>query len=194
VPIRRRSLLNGLLLSPLALGAAACGRAIPAPAATTVPPRPDFDSWNREAAGILSDALQSLRTFDVFQAFRVGTVIESNPRASSELAWDPPTSVGWDEATHVTRGVRARAELLFQAVTTARIDPSLWREQRALADATHDLLDLGDALGAYRDRIDTLPPGDGAAALGLLDRAWAQWDAAAARFGLGRSELVPCAS
>jgi hypothetical protein len=183
-----------VLLSPLALGVAACARSpVPTSPTVVVARQPDFDSWTLEATGILSDVLQSLRTFDVFQAYRVGSVEESGARLNSGLAWDPPTGAAWDEATHVTRGVRGRAELLFQAVTTSRIDPSLWRERRRLGDATHDLLDLGDALGAYRTRIDSLPPGDGAAALGLLDQAWAQWDAVAARWSISRSESIPCA-
>jgi hypothetical protein len=78
-------------------------------------------------------------------------------------------------------------------VTTTKIDPSLWREQRRLADATHDLLDLGDALGAYRNRVDVLPPGDADNALKLLDQAWAQWDSAAARWGIARAQPIDCA-
>ena len=185
MPIGRRE----FLISSVALTAAACTRAAPRPHAPTAVALPsEFDRWNQEARGILSDGLETLRAFDVFQAFRSSTV------AQSSMAWDPPTSAAWDEATHVTRGLDGRAEQLFQSVTTTRIDPSLWREQRKLADATHDLLDLGGALGAYRNRIDLLPPGDAANALGLLDQAWAQWDIAAARWGLGRAEPFDCVS
>src|SRR5260370_37185127 len=118
---------------------AACSRVAAArpPVATGVLPA-EFDRWNQEAQGILSDGLQTLRTFDDFQAFR----------ASAGLAWDPPTGAAWDEATHVARGLHGRAEQLFRGVTTATLEPTVWREQRALADATHNLLDLGDALGA----------------------------------------------
>jgi hypothetical protein len=143
---------------------------------------------------MLSDVLEALRTFDDFQAFRVTTTTDSGMRLASELTWDPPTSAAWDEATHVTRGLKGRAQQLFQAVTTAQLDPSLWREQRRLADATHDLLDLGDALSAYRDRVDQLPPGDASGALVLLDQSWAQWDAVAARWGTGRAEAMACAT
>jgi hypothetical protein len=188
----RRSLLTKLLLSALGLGAAACARSGAAPPATAVPPPADFDAWNTEAHGILSDTLQSLRTYDVLHAFRVTAAADSSTRPGSELVWDPPTSAAWDEATHVTRGVRPRAELLFQAVTTARIDTNLWREQRTLADATHDLVDLAESLGAYRDRVDVQSPGDPLGALGLLDKAWVQWDAVAARWGMSRSESMPC--
>jgi hypothetical protein len=83
---------------------------------------------------------------------------------------------------------------LFKSVTTTRIDPSLWREQRKTADATHDLMVLGEALAAYRDRIDMLPPGDANNALRLLDQAWAQWDTTAARWGVGRAEAISCVS
>jgi hypothetical protein len=141
---------------------------------------------------MLSDTLAALQTFEVFQAFRVSTAAQSTMRTSAELVWDPPTGGSWDEATHVTRGLHGRAEQLFLAIASATIDPSAWREQRRLADATHDLLDLGDALSAYRDRIDLLPQGDASSALNLLDRAWGQWDAAAARWGVSRSEPIPC--
>lgn len=190
--IGRRRLLGGLLLSLLPLGVAACARSTPPRADEAAAPPADFDRWNQEAQGILSDVLQSLRTFDVFQAFRVSTAASSSLRLGSELAWDPPTSAAWDEATHVARGVHGRAEQLFQAITVARIGPNLWREQRALADAAHDLLDLGDALAAYGDRLGPLPPGDASSALGLLDKAWAQWDAAAARWGTSRGEAIAC--
>ncbi len=123
----------------------------------------------------------------------MSTAAQSGARQANELVWDPPTSATWDEATHVTRGLRGRAQQLFESVTTTKIDPSLWREQRRLADATHDLLDLGDALGAYRNRVDVLPPGDAGNALSLLDRAWAQWDTAAARWGISRAESIDCA-
>jgi hypothetical protein len=154
----------------------------------------DFDPWNQEARGILLDAVETLRTFDVFQAFRVSTAPASSRRLAAELAWDPPTSADWDQATHVTSGIYGRAEQLFQAVTNARLDPSLWREQRAVADATHDLLDLGAALAAYRTRVDTLPPGDTGSVWNQLDKAWSLWDVAAARWGVERAELISCAS
>jgi hypothetical protein len=153
---------------------------------------PDFDRWNQEAQGMLSDVLQTLRTYDNFQAFRVSMTEGSNMRLGSELAWDPPTSAAWEEATHVTRGLNGRAEQLFQAVTTARLDPNVWRDRRDIADATHGLLDLGDILSAYRERIDILPPGDAAASLGLLDKAWGQWDAVAARWNVSRAQAVRC--
>jgi hypothetical protein len=190
VPIGRRR----LLLSAAAVLLAACARATPRPAAPTVVLPPDVDRWNQEALGILSDVLQTLRTFDNFQAFRVSTSSSSGMRQPSELAWDPPSGAAWDEATHVTRGLRGRADQLFVAVSTARLDPNVWREQRAAADAMHGLLDLGDALGAYRDRIDNLPPGDAAGALDLLDKAWSQWDVAAARWKLSRAEAIGCAA
>jgi hypothetical protein len=182
------------LLSCVAATATACARTTPRPPApTAVALPPDFAGWNQEARGILSDGLETLRAFDVFQAFRVSTAAQSDARQANELVWDPPTSATWDEATHVTRGLHGRAQQLFESVATTKIDPSLWREQRRLADATHDLLDLGDALGAYRNRVDVLPPGDAGNALSLLDRAWAQWDTAAARWAISRAESIDCA-
>jgi hypothetical protein len=173
---------------------AGCVRVAPRPATEPVAPPPEFDTWNKEAEGMLSDALLSLRTFDVFQAFRVGSAAESSIRLTSELAWDPPTAAAWDEATHVTRGLHGRAEQLFLSLTSAQVDSNLWREQRALADATHGLLDLADALTAYRERVDRLPQGDGSGALALLDKAWAQFESSAAAWGLGRAETIGCTS
>ena len=189
MPIGRRA----FLVSCVAATATACARTAPRPPApTAVALPPDFAAWNQEARGILSDGLETLRAFDVFQAFRVSTAAQSSARLANELAWDPPTSAAWDEATHVTRGLRGRAQQLFESVTTTKIDQSLWREQRKVADATHDLFDLGDALGAYRNRVDVLPPGDAGNALSLLDQAWAQWDSAAARWGIARAEPIEC--
>src|SRR5258707_1967187 len=182
------------LLSCVAATATACARTTPRPPApTAVALPPDFAGWNQEARGILSDGIETLRAFDVFQAFRVSTAAQSGARQANELVGDPTTSATWDEATHVTRGLRGRAQQLFESVTTTKIDPSLWREQRRLADATHDLLDLGDSLAAYRNRVDVLPPGDAGNGLSLLDRAWAQWDTAAARWAISRAESIDCA-
>ncbi len=192
MPIGRRLFLIGSVTGTVAL---ACTRTAPrlsAPTAVALPA--EFERWGQEAHGILSDGLETLRAFEVFHAFRVSTAAQASTRLGSELSWDPPTSAAWDEATHVTRGLHGRAEQLFQSVTTTRLDASLWRAQRELADATHDLLDLGERLGAYRNRIDVLPPGDATNALGLLDQAWAQWDTAAARWGVGRGEPFDCVS
>src|SRR5437588_12874581 len=114
------------LLSCVAASAAACARIAPRPPVPTAVALPaDFASWNQEARGILSDGLETLRAFDVFQAFRVSTAAQSSMRLGSEMVWDPPTSAAWDEATHVTRGLHGRAQQLFEAVTTARIDSRL---------------------------------------------------------------------
>jgi hypothetical protein len=142
---------------------------------------------------MLSDALKALRTFDVFHAFRASSAAEGSMALGAQLAWDPPTSATWDEATHVARGLHGRAEQLFLAMTSAQIDPNLWRERRTLADAAHDLLDLADALGGYRDAIDRLGVGEASGALGQLDKIWAQWEATAARWGVSRAEVIGCA-
>jgi hypothetical protein len=155
---------------------------------------PDFGPWSHEARSMVADAQAALRMFDDFQAFRVSIAAESGRRLASELSWDPPTSTTWDQATRIARGLRGRAELLFATVTTASVDAARWREQRSLADAVRDLIDLGTGLGAYRDRVEVLAPGDAAGALGLLDAAWAQWDTAAARWSLGRAEPIECQS
>jgi hypothetical protein len=141
---------------------------------------------------MLADALATLRTFDTFAAYRASVTPASGLRTPSILAWDPPTGATWDAATHVSRGLHDRANQLFLAISAATVDPALWRTQRETADAAHDLIDLGDALQAYRDRIDWLPPGDTSGALDLLDRAWARWDGAAMRWGMSRGEPVLC--
>jgi hypothetical protein len=141
---------------------------------------------------MLNDALDTLRTFEALAAFRVASAYQSDVRPLSTLAWDPPSGAAWDDATHVARGLHGRADQLVQAITTAQLDTELWRERRLLADQVHDLIDVGDALGEFRDRVDRIPVGDASSAWPLLDRAWLQWDAAAARFNLDRFESITC--
>ena len=188
---------RGLLLGTLAAALSACVR----PAASRTRPEaeassaslPDAERWEREARAILSDGLAALRVFDTFAAFRIANAVESALRSASELAWDPPTGADWDEAVHVARGLHGRAEQLFKVVASSPIDPSAWRERRELADATHGLIDLGDALAAYPDRVDHLyPGGDGSAAFDLLEQAWSEWMANAARWGVTRDEPIAC--
>ena len=183
-----------VLMAAAALAGAACvkpgERPVPTPP-SSLPP--EFDTWNRQAQAILADGLAALRTFDVFMAYRV-TTPASATRTPFDLDWDPPTSEAWAAATRVAQGLRGRADQLFQTVATARVDPALWREQRALADSTHTLLDAGDALAAYRARVDGLPPGDAASSTPLLERAWALWTDSAARWNLSRSEAIGCGS
>jgi hypothetical protein len=181
------------LLTTLPVLAAACIRQPPRPSVPTATPTGDFDPLYREAQGALTDALETLRTFDTFQAFRVSTAAQTTMRLPSELVWDAPRAAEWDEAKHVARGLRGRADQLFMATTNLRVDTSQWRERRALADATADVIRVADALAAYSARIDTLPPGDASGALSLLDTAWAQWEVAAGRWGLTRAEAVSCA-
>ena len=135
-----------------------------------------------------------MRTFDSFHAYRVSTADGSSMRLESELAWDPPIGAAWDEATHVARGVRGRAEQLLLALSSAQMDPGVWREQRAAADAAYDLVDLGSVVAAYRDRLDRLGSGDASGALDQLDKVWAHWEASAARWQVTRSEAIGCRS
>ncbi|MBV9168760.1 MAG: hypothetical protein JOZ81_01585 [Chloroflexi bacterium] len=186
--VRRRE----LLLSLAALVGAACVKPPERPAeAPQASLPPDFDSWQREAHAILSDALDTLRTFDIFLAYRA-TSPGSNSRMPNDLDWDPPTSAAWNEATHVSQGLSGRAAQLFQAVSTARIDASLWREQRQAAENVHTLLDLGAALATFRGRVDALTPGDASSATGLLDQVWTRWTDAAGAWGVSRSEAIGC--
>jgi hypothetical protein len=185
---------RGLLLGALSLGmASACAR-IPerTPGPPTPTATPDLDAWRAEANALLSDGLQTLRTFEVFAAFRVSITPGSDRRSASELVWDPPSGAEWDAATHVAHSLRGRADQLFQAITTATVDPSIWRDQRTLADIIRDIGPVGDALAAYRDRLDRAQPGDAGGGLGLLDDAWAMWDQTTTRLGLGRAEAIGC--
>jgi hypothetical protein len=192
--MRRRPLL---VTAVLAVTAAACGasqtREAPVrPEQPTPQTVPDFEPWTREAHAILSDGLHSLGTFDDFIAFRASTTAGSELRRPAELVWDPPTGDAWAEATHVAAGLHGRAEQLFNVISTARLDEQLWRQQRELADDAHALMDLGDALQAYSQRVQSLPPGDASGTLSLLDQAWDRWDAAAASWGLSRAETLSC--
>jgi len=150
------------------------------------------DDWQASARAMVADALDTLRTFEVFAAYRVAMTPTSNSRTTSMLAWDPPSGTAWDAATHVSRGLHDRANQLFVAIAAASVDSAQWRLQRELADAAHDLINRGDALRAYRDGVDRLPQGDALEALRLLDSAWAHWDAVAARFGISRGEPIAC--
>jgi hypothetical protein len=189
VTISRRALIGGML----ALSGAACAR-VPLRAAEPPTPgaTPELDAWRAEAGSMLADALQTLRTFEIFSAYRVSVTTVSDRRLPNELIWDAPTGVEWDAATHVARSLRARADQLLQAISVTQVDASVWREQRALADVAHDIGPVGDALGAYRDRLDQLKPGDAAAALSLLDEAWGKWEHTASAIGLGRAEAIAC--
>jgi hypothetical protein len=182
----RRTVLCAFLLSVFA----ACTRPAPPPEHEHVSEELlDRERWEQEVRGILSDALETLRTFEVFAAFRVG---RADP---AQLAWDPPTTASWNEATHVARGLHGRAEQLFLQVSTSPVGAGTWRQRRELAEASQGLVELGNALAAYRSRVDFLGPGgDGSGAWDALDRAWAQWEVNAKRWGLGRAELIPCSS
>ena len=98
---------RGLLVAVWAgFAASACARVAPRPPALEAPDStPELDAWTTEARGMLSDALQALRTFDVFAAYRVSAAAQSGMRLPAMLAADPPTSAAWDEATqsHVYR-------------------------------------------------------------------------------------------
>src|SRR5579884_3596304 len=182
--LSRRGLLVG---GSALLLATACRQPSPRPAPTTeAAPLADLDKWSHEAAGLLQDAIDSLRTFDTFHAFRLSTVAADG----QPLSWDPPTSAAWNDATHVARSSHGRASSLFQAISTARVDPSQWRDLRAAAEHAHGLIDLADALAAYRDRVDQLPPGDALQALPLLEQAWSLWDNVAAPWGFTRAEPI----
>jgi hypothetical protein len=184
-----------VLLGGVCAGLAGCVR-IPARDESSDAPATssETNAWQASALAILGDALATLRTFEDFAAYRVSMTPDSGQRPQASLLWDPPTGAAWDTATRVSRELHDRANQLFQAIATTQIDSSLWRTQKDMADASHDLIDLGDALRAYRDRIDRTAPGDAGGALDLLNAAWTQFDAVAARWGTARSEAVACAT
>jgi len=185
----RRAFVVGLAGFALACNRAPGRGALPTPSLTA-----DFDSWNAEARAIVGDVLATLRVFDTFHAFRVSRAREPADGGRTELAWDPPTWDDWDQATRVARGVRARAEQLFTAVTSASVDPNLWRERRSLAESIRKLMDLGGVLAAYRERVDQLAPGDALeSTVRLLDQAWSSWEDVAMRWNISRSEIAACA-
>jgi hypothetical protein len=188
---RRRLLVFGLGT----IAAAGCAQIAQRPGEPSVEPdvAKQLDGWNAEATSILSDALGTLRTFEVYLAFRVSSSSGSGLRTPLALSWDPPTDTSWSNATHVARSLHGRADQLFQAVANATIDQNAWRAQRDTADHAQALIGLGDRLSTYRDALDARPPGDTAAIVDLLDQAWTQWSAIAANFGISRSEPVPCA-
>ena len=93
----RRQFVFGSLV---ALAAGACVRVAERPAAPPTPTSsPELDGWTAQAQAMLSDALKTLRTFDVFAAYRVSINPESGLRFASELTWDPPTGAAWDNAS-----------------------------------------------------------------------------------------------
>lgn len=191
IPIHRRQFLLAACGTTLLV---ACRQPPPPRRDTSAPTAsPELDSWTTEARAMLSDALKTLTTFDAFAAYRISSTLSSHLRTPSELMWDPPTGQAWDDATHVARGLRSRADQLFQAVTTTQIDATAWRQQRDLAATTHTIGDVGDAIASYRNRIDGLPPGEASGALSLLDDAWKQWASVAGQLGMGRSEAIGCA-
>jgi hypothetical protein len=189
--MRRRGFVTLALFG----GVVACVRPAPrAPDAETpaVTP-PGADTWRNEAQAILSDGLQALQTLTVFAAFRISNATSSDLRSLSELPWDPPTSADWDEATHNARALHGRAEHLLQTISTSQVEASYWRERRDRAEAANGLIEMSDAIAAYRDRIDHLfPGGDSSGTLDALDRAWTAWDSSAAAWGVRRSELLGC--
>jgi hypothetical protein len=183
------------LLLATATVASACTRPQPRVVPLEPPTPPELGPFQQEAREILSDALQTLRGFEVFGAFRVSSAESSGRRGTTDLSWDPPARGAWDEAIHVTQGLAARAEQLFNHITQAQVDRAAWREQRRMAERTSGLIELGQALAAYREAINGLSPAsDGTQLWDMLDRLWERWNANAAEWGVDRAESVACAT
>jgi hypothetical protein len=189
--LRRRSLLLGSLV----VGAAACVR--PRPRTEPASPTsdlPDAEAWNDEARDILRLALEALRTFDAYAAYRISAAESTSLRANWEFTWDPPSAVAWETATQAVDRLSERAARLHGAVASSAPDSALWRERRAFADATFLLREMTDWLAGYRARVDRLAPrGDGSSALPALQRAWELWGSAANYWGVSRFEVITCA-
>jgi hypothetical protein len=189
--LRRRSLLLGVL----ALAATSCVR----PRARTEAASPttglrEAAGWNDEARDILRSALEPLRTFDAYAAYRISAAPSSSLRADWEFTWDPPSAVAWETATQGAYRLRARAARLHSTVASSTPDSALWRERRAFADATMLLSEMTEALAGYRARADRVSPhGDGSGALPVLQRAWEMWGSAADHWGVSRFEVITCA-
>jgi hypothetical protein len=186
-----------LLLSALGLLGAACASGTtptrtPAGVETPAPGSVDVAPWNQEARAILTAVLAALRTFDDFHAFRATHADESSIRLAAELVWDPPTGQAWDDATRTARSVQPRANQLFTTIRSTPFSEAEWRQQREMADAAHELVDLADMLAAYRDVVDTLGNGDASGTVPVLDRAWTKFDTAAERWSFSRSEAIGC--
>ena len=112
MPIGRRL----FLISCVAASATACARTTPRPPAPTAVALPaDFASWNQEARGILSDGLETLRAFDVFQAFRVSTAAQSSPTVAFGLA---ETMLAWRDNRLSANGDTQARRILFIAGMT----------------------------------------------------------------------------
>src|SRR5229473_1758876 len=79
--------------------AAACGRVTEPATRPALVSAPEFEAWKAQAYAMVNDSLQTLRTFEVFAAYRAAGVTQSDQRPPNTLAWDPPTGVAWDEAT-----------------------------------------------------------------------------------------------
>jgi len=186
---------RGLLVAVGALAAAGCTSITPRAHVPSPPTPAEFAPWRREAREILSDALDTLRAFEDYAAFRVSTADESARRGTTDLSWDPPRIAIWSEALHVAEGLGGRADQLFQRAVNTQVDRAAWREQRDIADMAHELVVLGESLKAYRGVIEQLPAlTDGTETWAQLDRLWAQWAANAANWNATRTELIGCST
>ena len=183
---RRRLLLIGLIGSGLAACVRPAERQDPARLAATTD---ETAAWQSQALAVLADTLGALRTCDAYAAYRAS----ASARASTDPVWDPPTSAEWASAQQQASGLRQRADQLFQTIANSRIDPSVWRERRAMAAGAHELVDAADALRAYLERANHFAPdGDGSGGLEFLKTAWSRWDAAAQAWGRDRTEPIAC--
>jgi hypothetical protein len=184
--VGRRQFLLGLGAGTLL---SACAPPAPRPTPPlAVIPADQRAAWEQEAHAVLSDAIDTLRTFDILIAFRSSRGRDTGP----ELTWDPPPTSDWQEATHVTTGMRGRADRLLQAIGNASVDAAAWRERRDVAAAADDLLDLADALGTCRERVEA--GGDEGETIRLLDATWARWDQVASGWNVTRAEAIACSS
>jgi hypothetical protein len=189
--LHRRTILLGVLATATGACVHPRPRTEPTSAASSLPMA---EAWNDEARAILGNALEVLRTFDTYAAYRISAAETSSLQSSWEFSWDPPSAAAWEAAAKDVQGLRERALHLHGGVVISAPDPALWRERRAFADATLLVVEMVDSLAGYRARVDRLPPyGDGSSALPVLQRAWELWSSAAGHWGVRNWEVMTCA-
>jgi hypothetical protein len=183
---------RGFVLAMLAGGAVACVRPNEREAPAQPPPASDDTTASAgQATSALADTLAALRVCDIYAAYR----LSASARGSSEPIWDPPTPAEWSSTQQQASALRQRADQLFQTIANARVDASVWREQRAQAAGAHALTEAVEALNAYLARADHFAPdGDGSGGLDLLKSAWSRWDSAAQAWAMDRAEHIGCSS
>lgn len=153
----------------------------------------DVDALDKEARGILADALTILRTFDTQAAFRVSVSPLSGLRSVRELPWEPVPPSTWRETRAAATQLRTRAISLYGSASRSAPAADVWRDRRERAEGAQALTRMAEALDQYGTLYEALETEvDGGSALPLLARAWQHWERGAAYWGASRWELIEC--